>query len=91
MESTVAITIAPLNNILPQNVTRLNKNYFFLFPPFLFLPHSLSLFFISTATKCQIQSKHENNFSHKPNEIKKIKEKKKKKEKRERPVHEQKN
>ena len=30
-------------------------------------------------TKCKIQSKHENNFSHKPNEIRKIKEKKKEK------------
>ena len=48
---------------------------FFLFSPFLFLPHSLYLFFISTATKRRIQSKPENFFSHKPNEIRKIKEK----------------
>ena len=35
------------------------------------------------ATKRRIQSKHENNFTHKPNEIRKIKEKEKKKEKKE--------
>ena len=62
---------------------------FFLFPPFLFLPHSLSLFFISMVTKRRIQSKHEIFFSHKPNEIRKKKRKKEKK--RERPIHEQKN
>ena len=44
---------------------------------------TLFLFFISMATKRRIQSKHENNFSHKPNEIREKKKEKKRKEKRE--------
>ena len=55
---------------------------FFIFLPFLFLPHSLSLFYLN-GYKTQNTSKHKNNFSHKPNEIKTIKVKKEKREKRE--------
>ena len=53
---------------------------FFSFHPFSFFL-TLFLFFISMATKRRIQSKHENNFSHKPNEIREKKKRKKKKRK----------
>ena len=57
------------------------KKDFFLFPPFLFLLHSLVLLYLNgynlkhTTIKTKTQSKdlkHKNNFSHKPYEIRTI-------------------